>query len=83
VIRSATEAACMILRIDDVVSSKGMAAGPPGGEPYGPGKTIYFSSTFGTITPATDKTDANGDAHTELTAAAHGFTVVMAQWLER
>jgi chaperonin GroEL (HSP60 family) len=31
VIRSATEAACMILRIDDVVSSKGMkASGPPG-----------------------------------------------------
>jgi len=31
VIRSATEAACMILRIDDVVSSKGgREAGPPG-----------------------------------------------------
>lgn len=33
VIRSATEAACMILRIDDVVSSKGTAAGPPGRPP--------------------------------------------------
>jgi len=34
VIRSATEAACMILRIDDVVSSKG-TSGPPGGRPPG------------------------------------------------
>jgi thermosome len=34
VVRSATEAACMILRIDDVVSAKGMkAGGPPGGPP--------------------------------------------------
>ena len=33
VVRSATEAACMILRIDDVVSSKG--GGPPGGKPPG------------------------------------------------
>jgi len=34
VIRSATEAACMILRIDDVVSSKGgREAGPPGRPP--------------------------------------------------
>jgi chaperonin GroEL (HSP60 family) len=34
VIRSATEAACMILRIDDVVSSKGAKeAGPPGRPP--------------------------------------------------
>jgi thermosome len=34
VIRSATEAACMILRIDDVVSSKGAReAGPPGRPP--------------------------------------------------
>jgi thermosome len=39
VIRSATEAACMILRIDDVVSSKGVKEGmpprpPPGGEEF-------------------------------------------------
>ena len=34
VIRSATEAACMILRIDDVVSSKG-TSGPSGGRPPG------------------------------------------------
>ena len=34
VVRSATEAACMILRIDDVVSAKGMkGGGPPGGPP--------------------------------------------------
>jgi archaeal chaperonin len=33
VVRSATEAACMILRIDDVVSSKG--GGPSGGKPPG------------------------------------------------
>ena len=31
VIKSATEAASMILRIDDVVASKGMKGGPPGG----------------------------------------------------
>ena len=38
VIRSAAEAACMILRIDDVVSSKGMKeAGPPGRPPMPPG----------------------------------------------
>jgi chaperonin GroEL (HSP60 family) len=38
VIRSASEAACMILRIDDVVSSKGMKeAGPPGRPPMPPG----------------------------------------------
>lgn len=37
VVRSATEAACMILRIDDVVSSKGMKeAGPPGRPPMPP-----------------------------------------------
>jgi chaperonin GroEL (HSP60 family) len=36
VIRSATEAACMILRIDDVVSSKGSGApGRPPGMPPG------------------------------------------------
>ncbi len=34
VIKSATEAASMLLRIDDVVSSKGMKeSGPPGGMP--------------------------------------------------
>jgi chaperonin GroEL (HSP60 family) len=38
VIRSATEAACMILRIDDVVSAKGAKeAGPPGRPPGMPG----------------------------------------------
>jgi chaperonin GroEL (HSP60 family) len=35
VIRSATEAACMILRIDDVVSSKGSGPGKPPGMPGG------------------------------------------------
>jgi len=33
VIKSATEAASMILRIDDVVASKGTKGGPPGGMP--------------------------------------------------
>jgi thermosome len=42
VIHSATEAACMILRIDDVVSSKGMKeAGPPGKPPMPPGGEEY------------------------------------------
>ena len=36
VVKSATEAACMLLRIDDVVSSKGAKeSGPPGGMPPG------------------------------------------------
>ena len=35
VIKSATEAASMILRIDDVVASKGTKGGPPGGPPGG------------------------------------------------
>jgi len=35
VVKSATEAASMLLRIDDVVSSKGMKEGPPGGMPGG------------------------------------------------
>ena len=37
VVKSATEAASMILRIDDVVASKGTKGGPPGGPPGGPG----------------------------------------------
>jgi len=37
VIKSATEAASMLLRIDDVVSSKGMKEGPPAGMPPGGG----------------------------------------------
>jgi chaperonin GroEL (HSP60 family) len=37
VVKSSTEAASMILRIDDVVSSKGGKGGPPGGMPGGPG----------------------------------------------
>jgi len=42
VLRSATEAACMILRIDDVVSSKGAKeAGPPGKPPMPPGGEEY------------------------------------------
>lgn len=36
-ISSATEAAVMILRIDDVIASKGGAGGPPGGMPGGMG----------------------------------------------
>ena len=35
VIKSATEAASMILRIDDVVAAKGTKGGPPGGPPGG------------------------------------------------
>ncbi|MCY4252972.1 MAG: thermosome subunit beta [Thaumarchaeota archaeon] len=35
VIKSATEAACMILRIDDVISVAPPAGGPPGGPPPG------------------------------------------------
>ncbi len=36
-IRSSSEVAQMLLRIDDVIASKGMEGGPPGGGPGGPG----------------------------------------------
>jgi chaperonin GroEL (HSP60 family) len=36
-IKSATESATMILRIDDVIASKGMEKAPPGGPAGGPG----------------------------------------------
>jgi thermosome len=37
IIKSATEAACMILRIDDVIASSKSTGGPPGGMPPGAG----------------------------------------------
>jgi chaperonin GroEL (HSP60 family) len=36
-IRSSSEVAQMLLRIDDVIASKGMEGGPPGGGPGAPG----------------------------------------------
>ena len=51
-----------------------------GGAPY-PGKTIYFSTTLGTVDPTSDTTDENGEAHTQLTGTTHGFAVIKANWL--
>lgn len=42
VVKSATEAASMILRIDDVIASKGTKGAPPGpGGPGGPSPEDY------------------------------------------
>ena len=35
IINSATEAACMILRIDDIISASAAKGGPSPGGPYG------------------------------------------------
>jgi len=51
-----------------------------GGAPY-PGKTVYFSTTLGTVNPTSDGTDSNGQAHTQLTGTTHGVAVVRAEWL--
>jgi len=46
-----------------------------------PGATIYFSTTLGEVDPASDVTDANGNAHTALTSTTHGIAVIKANWL--
>jgi hypothetical protein len=51
----------------------------PGGAPY-PGVTIYFTTSRGTVSPASDVTDANGQAQTTLTSNTHGIAVVKANW---
>ncbi len=51
-----------------------------GGADY-PGATIYFTTTLGSVSPASDVTDANGNAETALTSTTHGLAVVKANWL--
>ena len=45
-----------------------------------PGKTIYFTTGKGAVDPASDVTDANGEAHTVLTSDSHGIAVVKCNW---
>jgi hypothetical protein len=52
----------------------------PAGAPY-PDATIQFTVSLGSVSPTSDTTDANGNAHTALTATVHGLAVLMAQWL--
>lgn len=49
------------------------------GDPY-TGKTITFTASGGSVSPGSDTTDANGQAHTTLTATVHGLAVVKASW---
>jgi len=53
-----------------------------GGTDY-PNALIYFQAANGAVSPASDLTDAGGDAHTTLTSltSTHGIAVVKAQWL--
>jgi len=46
-----------------------------------PGATIYFTTTLGAVSPASDVTDANGNAETALTSTTHGIAVIQANWL--
>lgn len=45
-----------------------------------PDKTIYFSTWLGSLDPASDVTDANGEAHTTLTSTVQGIAVVKCNW---
>jgi hypothetical protein len=51
-----------------------------GGENY-PNASIQFTTVLGAMTPASDTTDANGNAHSALTGTSHGVAVVKAAWL--
>jgi hypothetical protein len=51
-----------------------------GGANY-PGATIQFTTPLGTMTPTSDTTDANGNAHSALTATSHGLAIVKAAWI--
>ena len=81
------------LASDVFIICRGAAAGTPktanitatlltgGGLPYGPGKTVYFTTNLGSLHDASDTTDADGKAHTELTGTVHGRAVITATWL--
>ena len=46
-----------------------------------PGASIQFTTVLGTMTPASDTTDANGNAESALTGTSHGVAIVKAAWL--
>jgi hypothetical protein len=51
----------------------------PAGAPD-PNVTVYFTASKGTLSVASDITDANGEAHTSLSSDLHGIAVVSAYW---
>jgi hypothetical protein len=51
----------------------------PAGAPY-QNATVYFTASKGAVSPSSDVTDENGQAHTTLTSDVHGIAVVMAYW---
>jgi hypothetical protein len=46
-----------------------------------PGASIQFTTPLGTMTPASDTTDANGNAESALTSTTHGLAIVKATWI--
>jgi hypothetical protein len=80
------------LTSDVVIIYRSAAAGTPktanltanlkttGGENY-PGASIQFTTVLGAMTPASDTTDANGNAESALTGTSHGLAIVKAAWL--
>ena len=51
----------------------------PGGSAY-PGVTIYFTTSKGSVSPASAVTNGSGQASTTLTSDTHGIAVVKANW---
>lgn len=86
------DAGTMVITVDADIIYRSAATGTPktsnitanlktpAGANY-PGATIYFSTTLGVVTPSSDVTDADGNAHTALTSIAHGIAVITASWL--
>jgi len=46
-----------------------------------PGKTIYFTTSLGSVSPESDVTDDNGQATTILMSTQHGIATVKGLWL--
>jgi hypothetical protein len=51
----------------------------PAGAPYA-NATVYFVASKGTLSVASDVTDASGEARTSLSSSVHGIAVVSAYW---
>jgi hypothetical protein len=51
----------------------------PAGAPY-PGKTVYFWTSNGSVSPTSATTDSNGQVQTTLTGSTQGIAVVKASW---
>jgi hypothetical protein len=45
-----------------------------------PGKTIYFSCSFGSVDPVSAETNEDGEAETTLTSAVQGIAMVKCNW---